>query len=58
MVNLQQVGLKFEPRLMLINDSDVQAKWYHRLKTEWLKASDEGTEFVNPIEPVTLRWRS
>ncbi|MEQ9144317.1 MAG: aromatic ring-hydroxylating dioxygenase subunit alpha [Parvibaculaceae bacterium] len=58
MVNLQQEGLKFEPRLMLINDSDIQAKWYHRLKTEWGKSVEDGTEFVNPIEPVTLRWRS
>lgn len=58
MVNLQQKGLKFEPRLMLINDSDIQAKWYHRLKNEWARAGEEGTPFVNPIEPVTLRWRS
>jgi len=58
MVNLQQEGLQFEPRLMLINDSDVQAKWYHRLKSEWAKSSDDGTDFINPIEPVTLRWRS
>ncbi len=58
MVNLQQQGLKFEPRLMLINDSDVQAKWYHRLKTEWAKSVEDGSEFVNPIEPITLRWRS
>jgi len=58
MVNLQQQGLKFDPRLMLINDSDVQAKWYHRLKSEWAKSVEEATPFVNPIEPVTLRWRS
>lgn len=58
MVNLQQRGLKYDPRLMLINDSDVQAKWYHRLKSEWAKSVDDTTPFVNPIEPVTLRWRS
>lgn len=58
MVNLQQKGLKFEPRLMLINDADVQAKWYHRLKKEWDAAQEQGEPFSNPIEPVTLRWRS
>ncbi len=58
MVNLQQKGLKFEPRLMLINDSDVQAKWYHRLKKEWADAKEAGRDFENPVQPVTLRWRS
>ena len=58
MVNLQQEGLKFNPRLMLINDSDVQAKWYLRLKKEWQAAQDENREFVNPVKPVTLKWRS
>ncbi|MBV1885692.1 MAG: aromatic ring-hydroxylating dioxygenase subunit alpha [Parvibaculaceae bacterium] len=58
MVNLQQEGLKFDPRLMLINDSDVQAKWYSRLKKEWQASQDEGRDFVNPVTPVTLKWRS
>ncbi|MGB5950726.1 MAG: aromatic ring-hydroxylating dioxygenase subunit alpha [Parvibaculum sp.] len=58
MVNLQQRGLRFEPRLMLINDSDVQAKWYHRLKNEWDEATAQGRPFQNPVKPVTLRWRS
>ena len=58
MVNLQQEGLRFDPRLMLINDSDVQAKWYHRLKGEWADALEQGRPFQNPVKPVTLRWRS
>lgn len=58
MVDLQQEGLRFDPRLMLINDSDVQAKWYHRLKTEWAEAGEQGRPFQNPVKPVTLRWRS
>ncbi len=58
MVNLQQEGLRYDPNLMLIDDADVQAKWYHRLKKEWVAAREEKREFKNPIEPVTLRWRS
>jgi phenylpropionate dioxygenase-like ring-hydroxylating dioxygenase large terminal subunit len=58
MVDLQQEGLRFDPRLMLINDADVQAKWYHRLKSEWEEALDQGRPFENPVKPATLRWRS
>jgi phenylpropionate dioxygenase-like ring-hydroxylating dioxygenase large terminal subunit len=58
MVDLQQEGLKYEPRLMLINDTDVQAKWYFRLKEEYQAAMDEGRAFENPVKPATLRWRS
>lgn len=58
MVNLQQEGLKYDPNLMLIDDADMQAKWYHRLKKEWTDAQTEGRAFVNPVEPVTLRWKS
>jgi len=58
MVDLQQEGLKYDPRLMLINDTDVQAKWYFRLKDEYQAANDEGRDFVNPVKPATLRWRS
>ena len=58
MVNLQQEGLRFDPRLMLINDADVQAKWYNQLKNEWEKAESERRPFENPVKPATLRWRS
>ena len=57
-VMLQKQGLKFDPRLMLINDADVQAKWYFLLKKTWedTLASDEA--FVNPVKATTLHWRS
>lgn len=58
MVDLQQQGLRFDPRLMLINDADVQAKWYHRLKGEWSEAVEQGRPFENPVKPTTLHWRS
>lgn len=58
MVNLQQEGLRFNPRLMLINDADVQAKWYQRLKGAWIDARANSQPFENPVKPVTLKWRS
>jgi phenylpropionate dioxygenase-like ring-hydroxylating dioxygenase large terminal subunit len=58
MVNLQKEGLKHDPRLMLINDADVQAKWYFRLKKAWEDAGQSRAAFDNPVKPATLRWRS
>jgi phenylpropionate dioxygenase-like ring-hydroxylating dioxygenase large terminal subunit len=59
MVMLQKEGLKYEPRLMLINDADMQAKWYFRLKDAWDEAQRTGKPFEHPVrEEVTLRWRS
>lgn len=57
-VVLQQEGLARKPNLILIDDADTQAKWYARLKREWIAAAEEGRPFVNPLEPTTLRWRS
>jgi phenylpropionate dioxygenase-like ring-hydroxylating dioxygenase large terminal subunit len=58
MVDLQNEGLKYTPSMLMIDDIDVQAKWYHRLKKEWQKSREENRAFVNPIEPTTLRWMS
>ncbi len=57
-VVLQQEGLADDPNLMLIDDADTQAKWYARLKREWLQAEAEGRAFRNPSQARTLRWRS
>ena len=54
----QQEGLAYEPRLMLINDADTQARWWMRIKEEWIAAQAQDRAFVNPLEPRTLRWRS
>lgn len=54
----QQEGLAYDPPLMLIDDADTQARWYYRLKKEWIKAQQEKRPFENPISPCTLRWRS
>ena len=54
----QQEGLAGDPKLMLINDADAQARWYFRIKDEYRAAQDEGRAFVNPVKETTLRWRS
>lgn len=56
-VELQREGLKFNPNLMLIQDSDQPAIWYHRVKKAWAESLESG-EFVNPVRERTLRWRS
>ncbi len=57
-IKLQAECLKHDPRLMLIDDADRQAKWYYMLKKEWAKSRAEGRDFVNPVKATTLRWRS
>ena len=57
-VNAQQKGLAYNPKLMLIHDSDVQAKWYFSLKKAWELSQKSGTAFQNPVKPKTLEWRS
>ena len=54
----QREGLLHKPRLMLINDADTQARWWMRIKDEWITAQAEARPFVNPLEAKTLRWRS
>jgi phenylpropionate dioxygenase-like ring-hydroxylating dioxygenase large terminal subunit len=58
MVDLQQMGLQFDPNLMLIEDADTQAKWYHAIKREWTKSRAENRPFKNPVKAKTLKWRS
>ncbi len=54
----QQVGLQYDPPLMLINDADTQARWYYQLKAEFARATVEGRPFINPVKEQVLRWRS
>lgn len=58
-MEMQAVGLKDKPSLMLIDDADTQAKWYFKLKAAYLASQRDGAPFNHPLkEPVTLRWRS
>ena len=55
----QAEGLKFNPRLMLIDDADRPAKWYFALKANLIEARRTGGKMVHPMDgPMTLRWRS
>ena len=51
-------GLRHNPPLMLINDADTQARWYHQIKKEWVRALEENRPFENPVKEAVLRWRS
>lgn len=57
-VEIQNEGLKFDPPQMLIQDADVPALWYYRLKKAWAESVATGAPFVNPVQERTLRWRS
>jgi phenylpropionate dioxygenase-like ring-hydroxylating dioxygenase large terminal subunit len=57
-VTLQMEGLKFNPRMMLIQDADTPAVWYFKLKREWGEALASGRAFTNPVKAATLRWKS
>jgi phenylpropionate dioxygenase-like ring-hydroxylating dioxygenase large terminal subunit len=55
----QAEGLKYNPRLMLIDDADRQAKWYFALKANLIESRRTGAAMVHPMNgPVTLHWRS
>jgi phenylpropionate dioxygenase-like ring-hydroxylating dioxygenase large terminal subunit len=57
-ISQQQLGLQYNPQLLLLGDPDVQARWYFRLKNEYVRAQEEKRPFVNPIKPRVLQWRS
>jgi phenylpropionate dioxygenase-like ring-hydroxylating dioxygenase large terminal subunit len=54
----QREGLMRQPKTMLINDANTQARWWMRLKDEWVAAGNEGRDFSNPLKPMTLHWKS
>jgi phenylpropionate dioxygenase-like ring-hydroxylating dioxygenase large terminal subunit len=58
-IEKQQPGLKVQPRMMLIDDADRQARWYFELKAAYLLSQKNGEPMKHPMSgPVTLRWRS
>jgi phenylpropionate dioxygenase-like ring-hydroxylating dioxygenase large terminal subunit len=58
-IDRQAPGLKVQPRMMLIDDADRQARWYFQLKAAYLASQQTGAPMVHPLDgPVTLRWRS
>ena len=58
-IDKQQPGLKVQPRMMLVDDADRQARWYFELKEALLESRRTGRPMAHPLPgPVTLRWRS
>ena len=58
MVDLQNLGMKYQKNMIWIDDIDVQAKWYQMLKKEWAVARNSDRPFENKIKPTILKWRS
>ncbi len=58
MVLKQQIGLQYDPPLMLIKDADAQARWYYQIKAEYARAIAEDRPFQNPVKEKVLHWRS
>jgi phenylpropionate dioxygenase-like ring-hydroxylating dioxygenase large terminal subunit len=58
-IEKQALGLKYEDRMMLVDDADRQARWYFELKAAYLESQRTGEPMRHPVSgPVTLRWRS
>jgi phenylpropionate dioxygenase-like ring-hydroxylating dioxygenase large terminal subunit len=58
-IEKQSLGLRYEDRMMLVDDADRQARWYFELKAAHLESLGTGQPMRHPMAgPVTLRWRS
>lgn len=58
-IKKQALGLRYEDRMMLVDDADRQARWYFELKAAHLESQRTGAPLRHPLSgPVTLRWRS
>ena len=58
-IEKQALGLKYEDRMMLVDDADRQARWYFQLKAAYLASQQTGAPIAHPLDgPVTLKWRS
>jgi len=50
-IERQRPGLKVQPRMMLIDDADRQARWYFQLKAAYLAAAANGS-----AHDASARW--
>jgi len=58
-IKKQALGLRYDDRMMLVDDADRQARWYFELKAAYLESKRTGKPMQHPMSgPVTLRWRS
>lgn len=58
-IEKQAQGLKYQDRIMLVDDADRPARWYFELKAACIESQRRGAPLKHPMDgPVTLRWRS
>ena len=58
-IEKQALGLKYEDRMMLVDDADRQARWYFELKAACSNRGAPASRCaIRSPGPVTLRWRS
>jgi len=51
-------GKKYSKREFLIDDADLQIKWYYELKRNWHKYCSDDDVFINPARETVARWKS
>ncbi len=51
-------GKKYSKREFLIDDADLQIKWYYKLKKNWSRYCSDNDKFTNPIKETVARWKS
>lgn len=54
----QTMNAAYHNGMILMDDVDTQSKWYLKAKKEWATSRAEGRDFVNPVTPTKLVWRS
>ena len=57
-VTWMKKGKVYSNREILVEDADIQIKWYYKLKKEWQKSCIENREFSNPIQETIAKWKS
>ena len=59
-ITAQSMGLDYDdgPPFLWVGDADQQARWYMRLKREWVTSQRDGRPFDNPVRGRVLRWIS
>ena len=57
-ISWMKKGKEYTNREILVEDADIQIKWYYKLKKEWKKSYTENRFFSNPITNKIARWKS
>ena len=55
----QNANIKSQnPTMMYVEEPDELAKWYLKLKREWVSSRMENRPFANPLTDATLHWKT